>query len=95
MEENFEAAKGEVGLDHYEVRHWQGWYRHITLSMVAHAYLTVTQRSAQLPPEVEAEQEQNMKDPVVKTQFEAFLRWVTSFPIVTFKVPKSLTFLTD
>lgn len=58
MEENFEAAKGEVGLDHYEVRHWQGWYRHITLSMVAHAYLTVTQRSAQLPPEVEAEQEQ-------------------------------------
>ena len=32
-------AKGECGLDHYEVRHWQGWYRHITLSMLALAVL--------------------------------------------------------
>lgn len=37
----FEAAKGECGLDHYEVRHWQGWYRHITLAMLAHAVLTI------------------------------------------------------
>ena len=37
----FEATKGEVGLDHYEVRSWNGWYRHITLSMWAHAFLTV------------------------------------------------------
>jgi len=37
----FESAKGEVGLDHYEVRRWQGWYRHITLSLWAHAFLTV------------------------------------------------------
>jgi hypothetical protein len=36
-----ETAKGECGLDHYEVRHWQGWYRHITLSMFAHAVLSV------------------------------------------------------
>ena len=27
----FEAAKGEVGLDEYEVRSWTGWYRHVTL----------------------------------------------------------------
>jgi SRSO17 transposase len=39
MEECFEAAKGEVGLDQYEVRSWHGWYRHITLSMLAHAFL--------------------------------------------------------
>jgi SRSO17 transposase len=39
IEECFEAAKGEVGLDHYEVRSWHGWYRHITLAMLAHAYL--------------------------------------------------------
>jgi SRSO17 transposase len=39
IEECFEAAKGEVGLDQYEVRSWHGWYRHITLSMFAHAYL--------------------------------------------------------
>jgi SRSO17 transposase len=40
--EIFETAKGEVGLDHYEVRRWAGWYRHITLALLAHAYLTVT-----------------------------------------------------
>ena len=37
----FEAAKGEVGLDQYEVRSWTGWYRHITLAMWAHALLSV------------------------------------------------------
>jgi hypothetical protein len=30
VESSFEAAKGEVGLDHYEVRSWTGWHRHIT-----------------------------------------------------------------
>ena len=38
-EQCFEEAKGEVGLDEYEVRSWQGWYRHITLSMLALAFL--------------------------------------------------------
>ena len=41
IEECFEEAKGQVGLDQYEVRKWDGWYRHITLAMLAHAYLTV------------------------------------------------------
>jgi SRSO17 transposase len=41
IEESFESGKGEVGLDQYEVRSWDGWYRHITLAMLAHAYLTV------------------------------------------------------
>jgi SRSO17 transposase len=41
MEESVETAKGEVGLDQYEVRSWPGWYRHITLALLAHAYLTV------------------------------------------------------
>jgi SRSO17 transposase len=41
IEERFETAKGEVGLDQYEVRSWHGWYRHITLALLAHAYLTV------------------------------------------------------
>jgi SRSO17 transposase len=35
----FEEAKGEVGLAHYEVRSWRGWYRHITLALFAHAFL--------------------------------------------------------
>ena len=42
IEECFEEAKGQVGLDQYEVRRWDGWYRHITLAMLAHAYLSVT-----------------------------------------------------
>ncbi|MFC4544738.1 hypothetical protein ACFO25_00010 [Paenactinomyces guangxiensis] len=41
VERCFQEAKGEVGLDQYEVRSWTGWYRHITLSMVAHAFLSV------------------------------------------------------
>src|SRR3954469_3212715 len=43
---SFEAAKGEVGLDQYEVRSWTGWHRHITLAMLAHAYLGVLRRAA-------------------------------------------------
>ena len=46
IEESFETAKGEVGLDHYEVRNLVGWYRHITLAMLAHAYLTVMRAKA-------------------------------------------------
>ena len=34
------------GLDQYEVRSWQGWYRHMTLALLAHAYLTVLQAQA-------------------------------------------------
>ena len=41
IEEILEAGKVEVGLDHYEVRLWTSWYRHITLAMLAQAYLTV------------------------------------------------------
>ena len=41
VEACFEAAKQEVGLDEYEVRSWIGWYRHTTLAMLAHAYLSV------------------------------------------------------
>jgi SRSO17 transposase len=41
IEDCFEQAKGEVGLDEYEVRKWDGWYRHVTLSLLAHAYLVV------------------------------------------------------
>ena len=45
----FEEAKGEVGLEQYEVRSWTGWYRHITLAMWAYALLTVL-RAGHLPP---------------------------------------------
>lgn len=40
IEECFQAAKNECGLDEYEVRRYVGWYRHITLALLAHAFLT-------------------------------------------------------
>jgi SRSO17 transposase len=46
IEACFEAAKGEVGLDQYEVRSWTGWHRHVTLAMLAHAYLAVLRKVA-------------------------------------------------
>src|SRR4051794_34604408 len=46
IEACFEAAKGEVGLDEYEVRSWTGWHRHVTLAMLAHAYLAVVRQHA-------------------------------------------------
>jgi SRSO17 transposase len=41
IETGFADSKGEVGLAHYAVRSWQGWHRHITLALLAHAFLTV------------------------------------------------------
>jgi SRSO17 transposase len=44
IEECFQAAKGQFGLDEYQVRRHVPWYRHITLAMCAHAFLSVTGR---------------------------------------------------
>jgi len=46
IESCFEAAKGEVGLDEYEVRSWTGWHRHVTLAMLAHAFLAALRKAA-------------------------------------------------
>ena len=46
LEEGFEQAKGEVGLDQYEVRRYDAWYRHVTLALLAHAYLEVARQGA-------------------------------------------------
>jgi SRSO17 transposase len=42
IEECFQQAKNEAGLDQYQVRSWRAWYAHITLSMLAHAWLAVS-----------------------------------------------------
>ena len=57
MEQCFEVGKGEVGLDEYEVRSWQGWYRHITLCMLAQAFLTVLRAESASPEPEPASQE--------------------------------------
>jgi SRSO17 transposase len=46
IEECFEAAKNEAGLDNYQVRLYRAWYRHITLSMLAMAFLAVMRHQA-------------------------------------------------
>jgi len=51
IEESFERAKGTVGLDEYEVRRWEAWYRHITLALLAHAYLEGTRLHASIDEE--------------------------------------------
>jgi SRSO17 transposase len=55
VEQCLEEAKGETGLDEYEVRYWHSWHRHITLSMMAHAWLasvryTATEQKGALSP---------------------------------------------
>jgi SRSO17 transposase len=55
VEQCIEEAKGETGLDEYEVRFWHSWYRHITLSMMAHAWLASIRRR---------EQEKKVREPM-------------------------------
>lgn len=78
VEQCFEEGKGEVGLDHYEVRSWQGWYRHITLCMLAHAFLVVLRTQSQtLMPAPEEVSEKK--------------RWQPSHSLKQFKQQRGLT----
>ncbi len=45
IETTIEESKGEAGLDEYEVRYWHSWHRHITLSLMAHAFLASIRQS--------------------------------------------------
>jgi SRSO17 transposase len=49
IEDVFKLAKGQVGLDHYEVRSWAGWYRHLTLALLALALLATSTRKRGMP----------------------------------------------
>jgi len=51
QEEQFQAAKSQVGLDHYQVRTWTGWHRFITLAMLALAFLMAGTAAAAPPPD--------------------------------------------
>ncbi len=50
IEDAFETAKTELGLDHDETRSWQGWHRHVSLVMLAFAMLAAIRRRANAPP---------------------------------------------
>lgn len=85
VEQCFEEAKGEVGLDEYEVRSFQGWYRHITLSMFAHAFLTVLRRESQtdLPAGLSSEE---------KKAWKLFLSHTPSLTLSDFKRQRGLAY---
>lgn len=44
IETEFQTEKGETGLDEYEVRSWPGWHHHITLALLAGAFLLTIQQ---------------------------------------------------
>jgi SRSO17 transposase len=49
IEDGFETAKNELGLDHNETRSWHGWHRHVSLVMLAFAMLAAIRRQANTP----------------------------------------------
>jgi SRSO17 transposase len=61
IEESIEMAKGEAGLDQYEVRRWTPWYRHITLSLLAHAFLVATRAKMAVVAQPNPETAQGVK----------------------------------
>ena len=62
IEMNFAEMKGETGLDQYEVRSYEGLQKHITLSCIAHAFLTVLREQFCHLPEMSAEYENTMEE---------------------------------
>ena len=50
IEDSFETAKNEFGLDHNESRSWHGWHRHVSLVMLAFAMMAAIRRRANPPP---------------------------------------------
>jgi SRSO17 transposase len=59
IEEGLEEAKGEVGLDQYEVRGFRAWYRFVTLALLAHAILVVVREQAQAQEKKAAQTERH------------------------------------
>ena len=50
IEDSFETAKNELGLDHNETRSWHGWHRHVSLVMLAFAMMAVIRHHANAGP---------------------------------------------
>jgi len=50
IEDSFEAAKNELGLDHNESRSWHGWHRHVSLVMLAFAMMALIRQRANVTP---------------------------------------------
>ncbi|WP_406182870.1 IS701 family transposase [Streptomyces canus] len=67
VEECFQAAKGQVGLDHYQVRNWTSWHRHITLAILALAFLAALAADAAPERPDDAYHPVRSRDPITLT----------------------------
>jgi SRSO17 transposase len=65
IEECFQTAKNEAGLDHYQVRDYRAWYAHITLAMLAAAYLAATRAAEIDATKIDQEAEKGDLQPAV------------------------------
>lgn len=74
IERAFEESKGAVGLDQYEVRSWHGWYRHITLAMWAHAFLSATRATTLAPLPLAPTADEGKKGGPAPSSLAAFKR---------------------
>ncbi|MGA5318754.1 IS701 family transposase [Streptomyces pseudogriseolus] len=85
VEECFQAAKSQVGLDHYQVRHWTSWHRHITLAMLALAFLTALAADAAPDRPVGTHHLARSRDPITLTvpEIRHLLAAVFNSPAVT------------
>jgi SRSO17 transposase len=70
VEEGFQAAKGQAGLDHYQVRTWTGWHRHVTLAMVALAFLMACAAAAAPAPPADPWHHARRDGPIALTAAE-------------------------
>jgi SRSO17 transposase len=70
IEEQFQAAKSQVGLDHYQVRSWAGWHRHITLAMLALAFLMAAAAAAAPAPSADPWHHAQHSGPIALTAAE-------------------------
>jgi SRSO17 transposase len=61
IEDSFETAKNEFGLDHNESRSWHGWHRHVSLVMLAFAMMAVIRHRANPPPPKKTERRTTAK----------------------------------
>jgi len=81
VEQCLEEAKGEVGLDEYEVRSWHGWYRHVTLSILALTFLTALRMNGEEDVQKKSEQTFPTLEPEASDSVQANLS--SDLPVMT------------
>ena len=81
IEDSFEAAKNELGLDHNETRSWHGWHRHVSLVMLAFAMMAVIRHNANAaPPKKMLRTSEDTPDSLIRWSVQEIRRIAISSP---------------